>query len=350
MTFDPRSPHAHQISRRKLLGVSAGLAAASTLAGSALAQSGTPEASPATDIPANGVQPDGSWVFTDDRGVTVTLPEPPTRVFADLSAAAPLWDFGVRPVGLSGFAVDNDLAWGNIDREIEVVHNQSAELDIERLISLAPDIFVSITWRPEEQQSAWGIADDVYAQVDAVAPIVCISATGDVDANILRFAELAGLLGADLESPENVAAKDAYDAAVEAFSTTAQASKLEVLFAYVTEADEWYAAGPGMWGDLNFYAQLGLPFAPVELGEGEYWLALSHEEAGRFPTDVFLNSTRGGCLTPEQLAADPLFSQHPAIAAGQIGGWNQDFITSYPGMTQALTYLTTLLQESEKLS
>src|SRR4051812_42919727 len=53
-------------------------------------------------------QPDGSWVFTDDRGITVTLPGMPKRIIADVNVAAALWDFGVRPVGLFGWNITGE--------------------------------------------------------------------------------------------------------------------------------------------------------------------------------------------------------------------------------------------------
>jgi hypothetical protein len=40
---------------------------------------------------------------------------------------------------------------------------------------------------------------------------------------------------------------------------------------------------------------------------------------------------------------------HPAAAAGQIYPWNQDFIQSYQGMTEALTLLTESLEAAEKI-
>lgn len=40
----------------------------------------------------------GPWEFTDDRSVTISLPKRPERAVARVTAAAALWDYGVRPI------------------------------------------------------------------------------------------------------------------------------------------------------------------------------------------------------------------------------------------------------------
>ena len=77
----------------------AGLAATALGIRPGFALQATPAATP--PVP-NGVQPDGSWSFTDDRGVTLTSPAVPSRIVAQTSAAAALYDFGVQVVGIYG--------------------------------------------------------------------------------------------------------------------------------------------------------------------------------------------------------------------------------------------------------
>jgi iron-desferrioxamine transport system substrate-binding protein len=74
------------------------------------------------------------------------------------------------------------------------------------------------------------------------------------------------------------------------------------------------------------------------------------EEAMKYPSDIFFNSTRAGSSTPKQLQASPLFGQHPAIKAGQIGAWNQDFILNYQGMKAALDTMMVTLSTAEKVT
>jgi iron complex transport system substrate-binding protein len=147
----------------------------------------TPGASPAA----------GGFTFTDDKGVTVTLPERPTVIVADVSAAAPLWDFGIRPVAVSGWTAGGDgynaAAWGNIDQDaVDVINGEKPLPDPEKLLALAPDLFVTITWDPADPANYWGFEDaDEIERVRSIVPIVAISATGSAAVSTERFAELA---------------------------------------------------------------------------------------------------------------------------------------------------------------
>ena len=357
MSRDPRHPRAFMnwlASRRTLLGSAAGAAAGTALlARDTSAQDATPGASPATDVPANGTQPDGTWVFTDDRGVTVTLPKQPERIFADLAAAAPLWDFGIHPLAVSGWTTSTDVAWGNVDRSLEDITAPDTGMpDAEKLVALQPDLYVSITWLKNEPSNVNGFVADPEAleRVNSIVPIVCIAATGLADENLFRFETLAELLGADMNAPELAASRDTFDRTVSAFTQLAtEMADLTTFFANVGTEAEWYAATIADWADLAWFQKLGLTIIDIPAEPGAYWERLSREQALTYPADIFVNSARSDALSPEELQQDPIFGQHPAIKAGQIGGWNQDFILSYQGLTTLLTDLTSLLQRSHKI-
>ncbi|HWK79632.1 MAG TPA: ABC transporter substrate-binding protein [Thermomicrobiales bacterium] len=346
----------HSPSRRALLRSSGILVAGTALAsttGSIIAQ-GDATATPAASPAASPASSDGTWTFTDDRGVTVTLPQRPERIFADLSAAAPLWDFGIRPLAVTGWTVTTDAAWGNVDRSTpNILDNaESGMPNLEKLIALKPDIYVNITWSKGDPTNVWGFPDaEAIARVEEIVPMVCIAATGLADESMERFAELSALLGADLNAPEIVAAKEAYDAAVETFSTTAsEKADLTSLFAYVSPDPAWYAASPRDWADLAWYQKLGMTIVEPEAEPGAYWQELSKEQALLYPSDIFFNSTRDGVLSPDDLKSETTFANHPAIAAGQIGAWNQDFIMSYQGLTAALETMIGVLSSAQKVS
>lgn len=330
------------ISRRAVV-AAGGAAALSALGSGALAQESTPSASPAAS---------GEWTFTDDVGVTVTLPQRPTRIVADVNAAAPLWDFGIKPIAVSGWTVASDASWGNVDRETPVINAQDGapEPDLESLVSLDAELFISIAWAPDD---IWSFSTlEAYANTQAVVPVIAISVAGLADANMQRFIDLAVALGADLDSPELVEAKAAFEAAVATFSETASAkADLTTVFAGVdVNGDQWYMANPPDWADLSWYRSLGMTIVDPDVEPGAFWEYLSLEQAGKYPSDIFFNSTRAGSSTPEELQANPLFGVHPAIAAGQIGGWNQDFILSYQGLKAALDNMTSVLSTAEKVT
>ena len=331
-------------SRRKIIGSAAAVAVAATLPSIANAQDSSPEASPAT----------GEWTFTDDRGVTVTLPQRPTRIVADLSAAAPLWDFGIQPLAVSGWTVLTDEAWGNVDRSTPVINatDGQPEPDNEKLIDLETELFITITWSKGDPDDVWSFSDvENRLTTEAICPIVAIAATGMADENMGRFAELAGLLGADLESAELAIAQTDYDASVAAFSTVAaEKSDLSILFAYVGVESTWYAAYAPDWADLAWYQTLGLNIIEPAAAPGEYWQELSFEEALKYPSDVIFLSARDGTLGPEELKAHPSFGLHPAVAADQFGVWNQDFIMSYQGLKAALDNMIATISTAEKVT
>src|SRR5690606_21754014 len=104
------------------------------------------------DAAADGVQPDGTWAFTDDRGVRVVADALPTRIVAQTSAAAALWDFGVKVVGIYGPNRHEDgspdFQAGNLDLDaVEVLGDygtDSLEIDLEKFVELDPDLVVDM--------------------------------------------------------------------------------------------------------------------------------------------------------------------------------------------------------------
>ena len=125
------------VSRRTLLGATIGLFSASGVL-SAAAQEATPVA--------------GVWSFTDDKGVTVELPERPLRILADVNIAAPLWDFGVRPVAVFGWnaSLDDDgqfgAAGGRIDPTmVEFAGDVTEPIRLEDAVAMQPDLILTIT-------------------------------------------------------------------------------------------------------------------------------------------------------------------------------------------------------------
>jgi iron complex transport system substrate-binding protein len=333
-----------KMSRRQALAGLGGLAALRPARGTALAQDATPEAG-------------GEWTFTDDAGKTVTLPQAPRRIVADLNAATALWDFGIKPEAVSGWTISTDAAWGNVDRATpDITANAGApDPDVEKLLGLKPDLFVTVTWGPEEESGeppyAWSFTDDEsYQRVNEIVPVIGISAAGLADKNMARYAELAELLGADLDTPELQEAKATYDERVARFAEIAQEkADLTSLFASAS-GEAIYVANPADWADLAWYRSLGMNIIDPEAARWAYWEELSAEQAGKYQPDVFFESARDGSFTKEQLEEHPLYKTLPAIAAGQIGLWNQDFIQSYQGLGAALESMIETLENAEKVT
>ncbi len=331
----------HKIDRRQMI--------ISAMAGAALLRS------PRTLVAQDASPAAGEWTFTDDKGVTVTLPSQPERLVIDVNAAAPLWDFGIRPQALFGWNVLADGSFGdaggNIDPEgIAIVGDVNERIRIEDLIAQEPDLIITVAWDLEDPKAYWSIDAELVDQVNAVAPVIAISTTGMADANTQRFAELAALLGADLETPELKSAEADYEAAIQRFKDAAAAnSDLTALFLAPTPETVWVAYGPD-WADLNMYGEFGLTIVEPDAEPGSFWEQISHEQALKYPADMVFISTRAESLSAEDMAKSPTWSKHPAVAAGQMYPWNQDFIQSYQGMADALNGIADATEAAEKVS
>jgi iron complex transport system substrate-binding protein len=294
----------------------AALAAGLPATGRLAAQDGTPG--------ADGT-PTGEWSFTDDRGVTITLPQRPTRVVAQVSVGAALWDYGVRPIAVFGpqRLPDGTPApqAGNLDLDVvESAGEVMGEIDLEKLVSLQPDLIVVSLWN----DLIVGDANDVLPMIADTAPTLGIQIRNvPISQPIARFEEVAAALGADLGAPDVVAAKETYTQAVDDL-TAAIAAKPGLTVMFTSAAPELlYVANPQTFGDLLFFQELGLDIVVPEVEEDAVWEELSWEQGNKYPVDLILNDARLGVemTLPEELAENPIWSSLPAVQANQVGPW-----------------------------
>ncbi len=343
--LDPGSNPGRRYSRRTVAGVMAAAAGGRAMGGHrALAQTATPAASPAA----------GGWSFTDGGGKTVTLERPPARIVADLNVAAALWDFGVRPIAVSGWTVTTDAAWGNVDRSVPVINAgpESGEPDLEQLLALEPDLFVTLVWAaddPNEYYNWTFTSPEQYQRAEAIMPVIGLSGTGSADLNMQRIVELAASVGADLETPEVTAARETYEATVEQFRQLA-AEKSELVASFVAiNSEAQYVANWPDWTDLSMFQALGLNIVTPDIDPGQYWETLSQEQANTYPADVLFQSSRAEGLSLQEMRDSPIYGLLPAVMADQLGVWNQDCILSYQGLTASLTNVIDTLATAEKV-
>ena len=337
----------HPVNRRQLIGAGAALGGVTVLAGrfDVLAAQSTPAATPGSP---SGVQPDGTWRFTDDRGTEIQLPAAPQRIVAELSAAASLWDFGIRPVGVFGITTTQDgtpeIAAGRVDLGSVVNLGEGFDdFDLEQLVALEPDLVITSLYG----DLVWRINGDAIPQVEALAPIagINVSATSALDI-IARYEELAAALGADTGSADTVAARMAFEASAMAV-TDAAAANPELSILYVTGADDTYYVGNAMAaGDLIYFTQLGVNIPQTD-ETVDYWESDSWEETDRYPTDVIQIDRRAAWLTLDQMLQRPTFALLPAVVAGQVGTWDVEYVNSYQGFTPVLDRLAETIRTSD---
>lgn len=338
-------------SRRTVLGgAMAGLAATALGSRAGLARQATPGATP--PVP-NGVQADGSWAFTDDRGVTLTSPAAPSRIVAQTTAAAALYDFGVQVVGIYGPSKNDDGApsfeAGNLDIDaIEVLGDygtDSLEIDIEKLVQLNPDLVVDML---VYEDTFWYLSGDARSRVEALkVPIAGISMEKVSLLTIIqRFEQLASALGADLNAPAVTEAK-ATHAESEAALTAAIASKPGLsLLSISPTLDAVYVCSPRYMPDLRYFADLGLDV--VDHQTDDFFELLSWEEINRYPADIILLDAREGIPTADDLSTSvPIWNTLPAVKAGQLGNWYAGAPGSYGRLVPIMDELTALIASAD---
>lgn len=294
-----------------------------------------------------GQTPRAGWTFTDDRDITVTLPERPDRVAAQISAAAALWDYGVRPIAVFGPQRLTDGAAdpraGAVDLEqVASVGQLWGELDVERLLALDAELIVTPMW---ESPWLWYVAEETQAALEGKIPSLAIqTARVSIFDAIARFAALAEALGAHMTSAENVAAKAEYDAAVtDLEAAIAQQPGLRVIF--VAGDDEaFYVAHPDFMSDLCFFRDLGMDVVANRIND--FWETLSWEEVTTYPADLVFVDTREGSYTLEDFARVPTWPAVPAAAAGQVHDWNAEPVYSYAAYAPELRRIAEIVRFS----
>ncbi|MFF5447662.1 ABC transporter substrate-binding protein [Streptomyces sp. NPDC012888] len=338
--FDNASASAsHEVrpDRRRFLALAGLVAAAPLLA----ACGGSEEPGTSAKAPSGKPAPSGPWSFTDDRGKKIELAKRPERIVAQSHPAAALWDFGIRPVGIFGPQKTEDgkpsPQIGNVDlAKTTSVGTAFGEFQMEKLISLKPELIVTIAYGP----MVWYIPEDIMKKVEEVAPIAVIQLMGvAVPDAVKRFGELAAALGADPESAEIKKAKAEFEAAAEGVKKAAEAKKgLSVAVVSGTK-ENFFVADPAFHGDVKYFQQLGLDIVKPEKAEAGFE-SLSWEQAGRYKADLVLEDARPeGGLTHQQLDGYPTWKAAPAVQAGQVADWQTETPFTYQRFTKVLNDL-----------
>lgn len=325
-------------SRRRILGGAAALAVLSVQP--AL---GRQEASPVAGAA------DGAWTFVDDNGETFTLPARPERIVAYLPIAAALWDYGVRPVGVYGPTRRPDgtpeVYAGSVDLDAVVsLGEEYGGLDLEALVALQPDLILNDMWA--DPPDIYGLEPETVAQIRELAPIAQILFVDQpITETINSVEELAGLLGADLEAEEIVAAREAFQQAEDSLrAAIAEKPGLTVMFASGTPEASFWIANPSVNADLLYFKDLGLDIVQPDISEG-FFEELSWEQAGKYAADLILLDARQGSATGEQLTEQvATFAALPAAQADQFGAWSTEYVPSYAGFTPVLEDLAAAIR------
>ncbi|WP_049559727.1 ABC transporter substrate-binding protein [Nonomuraea sp. SBT364] len=303
--------------------------------------SGTPAAAPSSAPAA------GAWTFTDDRGKKIDLPAAPSRVVAQVGAAAALWDFGVRPVAVFGPHKLKDGAKdpqvGNVDiGQVVGLGNAWDEFNVEQYIGLRPELLVTGMY---DADTLWYVPERSKETIEQVAPTAGIKLTGrSATAIIGRYEELATSLKAEMAGVAE--AKARMEAAGKEL---ARFKDLKVLVISAGPDGMW-VANPPHHPDLTHAAGLGLNVVtPDKVDEAGFFQSLSWENADTYDADVILHDTRTQALKPEEMLKKPTFAGLPAVKAGQLYAWRAEAPFSYQSYAGVLEELVANLGKASKL-
>ena len=331
---------------RRWGGIACALLTAAALAGCG-ASTGPETSTPGSDPAA---APSGPWEFTDDRGKKISLPERPTRIVAQVHAAAALWDFGVKPVGVFGPQKQADGSpdpqVGNVDlAAVTSVGAEFGEFNLEKYATLQPQLVVTIMYGP----ALWYVPEESQAKIEQLAPVVGIRLDGKTaDEAIARFGELAKSLGADLDAPAVKQAKEGFDAASAELGKAAKEKPGLKVAMTIGQQEGYWVVDPKWHSDAKYFTQLGLDVvAPANPDPSFGFEQLSWENAAKYPADLILEDARAVGMTSDELAAKfPVWTQLPAVKASQVGPWRAETPSSYQLYTKVLTELTELVKKS----
>lgn len=270
---------------RPVRSLAAGTLAVGLAATLAACSTGTDPGAGADDDAQPAASADG-WSWTSSGyGTTYELDAAPDSVVVDGYSAAALWDYGVRPAGVFGYGFSDAgaLSIGNAQvDEMEVV-GADAELSLEKLLALEPDLVIGFG---NEDGTAWTWWDDkVTEEATAVAPFVGMKFAGRPVVEVIEdYASLAEALGGDVDSPEVTEARAAFDERLDTLRGIAAEKPLTIL--PLNGAEELWV-GQKTLGQLALLEELGFTIGGPQ--DQEAWAELSWERVPDYPADVVLS-------------------------------------------------------------
>ncbi|MBC9937474.1 MULTISPECIES: iron-siderophore ABC transporter substrate-binding protein [unclassified Leucobacter] len=267
----------------------------------------------------------GEFPVTIEHAFGATIvPERPERVatVAWANHEVPL-ALGVVPVGMSKATWGDDdgdgvLPWvedqlDELGAQTPVLFDETDGIDFEAVAATDPDVILA---------AYSGLTEEEYATLSKIAPVVAYPEVA-WGTTVQQMIELnAAALGLADEGDELIGSLDG--AVQTALAALPKMQDTKFLFSYIDPANlsqiGFYTSHDTRPG---FLADLGLPLPDAVVAESQqtdaFYAEISAEQADRL-ADVDVLVTYGdpeGNLV-EQLQADPLMSQIPAVAAGRV--------------------------------
>ncbi|HAJ18321.1 MAG TPA: ABC transporter substrate-binding protein, partial [Microbacterium sp.] len=230
---------------------------------------------------------------------------------------------GVVPVGMSKATWGDDdgdgvLPWvedklEELGAETPVLFDETDGIDFEAVADTQPDVILA---------AYSGLTQEDYDTLSKIAPVVAYPevAWGTSYEDMIRMNSAA--LGLSAEGDELI--DELHETVSASLNNYPELDGARVLFSYI-DASDFSQIGFYTSHDTRpgFLESIGFPVPEIVAEESaateEFYTSVSAEEADRFAdVDVFVTYGDPGSDIVEQLQADPLLSQIPAIANGSI--------------------------------
>jgi len=228
---------------------------------------------------------------------------------------------GVVPVGMSEASWGDDdgdgvLPWvedklTELDAETPVLFDETEGIDFEAVADTAPDVILA---------SYSGLTQEDYDTLSEIAPVVAfpdVPWSTSLEQMIQMNSEALGMA-----EEGDALVEDLQQQTTEAFEAHPELEGTSVAFTFTDPTD---LSQIGFYSELDprpaFLVDNGMEESPAvaEASEGsdEFYLTVSAEEADSFEdTDLFVTYGTEDLL--EQVQADPLLAEIPAIADGAV--------------------------------
>lgn len=301
----------------------------------------------ARELPTEPQATPTGWSYTTTFGATISLASRPGVIIADAYSAASLWEYGIRPAGVFGYGLEpgaSPLSLGNADPNQMTVVGRGAELDLEAVAALQPDLIIGYG---NEKGDGWTWWDEAMtAKITEIAPFAGIQFFGQpVEQVIDDYAELAVALGAPAGDPAAAAARADFGRAKDALrQVTAERPELTTI-AVNADPDQLYLGSRGL-AQLRLITDLGVKLAGPGVMKDEAWQVLSWELLPDHPADVVL-AYAGSAPVFEESAA---YQSLPAVRAGQSIPWDDKSPFTHVHYTAWLNQLTELYRSADDVA
>ena len=308
----------NRLTRRTLL---AGLAATPVLAACGAPSGGGAGSSGSSTSGAAG------FTYTDARGKAIDITPVPTNVVAQSSAAAALWDAGIKVKGAYGElkTTDGRLDYqaGNLDlSQVAVIGSTYGEFSVEKLAAVAPQLLIDLSF---DDKTLWYLDAKVEAQVAALCPTLGVHTLGlDLLGLIGSFTDLAVKLGAD--PAVSAAAKTGFDQASATLGEAIKAAGGATVAPLSFDQDNAYVGLATQSPDLAHLQKLGAKFVEAKSKPEDYFATISYENLPDYSGDIILLDARN-TYTGYQDSA--VWKSLPAVKAGRVFPWKPAAPYSY---------------------